>query len=354
MFIRCEIASNGGLETDETSHMTTSDSLHRMLFPIATAALCWALLGGPVAAENRAKIPVAADDDPDVEEVGIVPKVLPPGVRYATEAFDQLVFGGPGADAIAAAQVRLDSTLREKIKLMDRVCGLTEIQKQKLHLAGNGDISRFLHRATEKRKAFEFARNDNAAVRNELRHETSALNDVIARGLFRAGSLFDKTAKRTVSGGQLAQYEALREVELAGGYVAVRLQGRDEVIDVRLTASSFDGSGLARIRDLTNLQRLDLNGTAVSDASLLHVQGLVGLKVIDLCDTKVSDAGLAHLAGLKSLEVLYLVNTPVTDAGILHITKLESLRAIYLTGTKVSDAGLATLKQALPGLVIRN
>lgn len=333
--------------------MTTSAALRRMLFPMVAAVLCSPLPGGHVAVDDAVQDPAAANDDSDVEEAGIVRKPLPPGVRYATEAFDQLVFGGPGVDPIAAAQYRLDATLRDKIVLIDRVCGLTEDQKQKLHLAGSGDIHRFLRLATEKRKAFELVRYDNAAVINALRRETGLLNDIIARGLFRAGSLFDKTAKRTINAGQLAQYEALREVESAGGYVTVRQQGLDEVKDVRLTASSFDGSGLVRIRDLTNLQRLDLNGSAVTDASLMHLQDLVSLKIIDLCDTKVSDAGLAHLAGLKHLEILYLVNTPVTDAGLARVTKLESLRTIYLTGTKVSDAGIATLKEVLPGLVIR-
>jgi hypothetical protein len=186
-----------------------------------------------------------------------------------------------------------------------------------------------------------------------MRQEAGRLTEVFNIGLFSAGSLFGKAAKRVLTNEQFAAYEVLREIEQAGGHVGAWPRGAEKFLRIRLTGTSFGDAGMVRLGDLANVQQLALNGTRVTDAGLVYLKELRRLEDLDLCSTTVTDEGLAHLAGLTNLEVLYLVNTRVTDAGIGHLAKLEKLKTIYLAGTQVGEAGIAKLKAALPAVEIR-
>jgi hypothetical protein len=54
------------------------------------------------------------------------------------------------------------------------------------------------------------------------------------------------------------------------------------------------------LKNLTNLSKLTLHHTQVTDSGLIHLKGLTKLKSLNLWGTRVTDAGLAHLKGLKS------------------------------------------------------
>src|SRR5258708_1185137 len=75
----------------------------------------------------------ASADDQDIAEDKQI-KIANPNVY-------RWVFGGD-SDAIAAGKV-LEKTLRQKVEIVDRACRLTAVQKEKLLLAGRGDIKRF-------------------------------------------------------------------------------------------------------------------------------------------------------------------------------------------------------------------
>ena len=82
-------------------------------------------------------------------------------------------------------------------------------------------------------------------------------------------------------------------------------------------------SGLRNLReqlkDLTELETLDLSSTPVSDVGLEHLKDLSRLETLDLSDTKVTDVGLDHLRGLTKLRLLDLSGTSVTDAAIADL-----------------------------------
>ena len=71
-------------------------------------------------------------------------------------------------------------------------------------------------------------------------------------------------------------------------------------------------AGLEHVRELTDLEELDLGGTQVTDAGLQHLRKLTRLGRLDLEGTQVTDAGLAHVNGLFSLRRLVLAETGVT------------------------------------------
>jgi tetratricopeptide (TPR) repeat protein len=111
-------------------------------------------------------------------------------------------------------------------------------------------------------------------------------------------------------------------------------------------------AGLAHIKDLINLRRLTLRGTAITDAGLAHLTGLENLEELDLELTRVGDAGLVHLKGLKSLRTLRLSSTNISDAGLVHLEAIPNLEGVNIHSTKVTQAGVKRLREARPGLDI--
>jgi hypothetical protein len=114
-------------------------------------------------------------------------------------------------------------------------------------------------------------------------------------------------------------------------------------VDLGRSISATD-AGLVHLKDLTNLQSLNLGNTKVTDAGLEHLKGMTNLRELHLYDTQVSDAGLASLKGLTGLQKLGFAGTKVTDAGLVHLKGLTSLQTLWLGRTKVTDAGLVHLK----------
>ena len=134
-----------------------------------------------------------------------------------------------------------------------------------------------------------------------------------------------------------------------------------------LDDTQITDAGLVHLAGLSNLKDLNLDSTQVTDAGLVHLKGLTKLTGLSLGypnrngifeeifwktqpgadhhdDTKVTDAGLVHLKGLTNLEWLDLMNTKITDAGLVHLKGLTKLRNLNLEGTKITDAGLVHLK----------
>ena len=56
---------------------------------------------------------------------------------------------------------------------------------------------------------------------------------------------------------------------------------------------------------------------------------------------------------MTELKRLNLNDTQITDAGLMHLKGMTELRILFLYDTQVTDAGIAELKQALPNCVIR-
>ena len=81
------------------------------------------------------------------------------------------------------------------------------------------------------------------------------------------------------------------------------------------------------------------------------------LQRLDLSFTKITDAGIKELTGLKQLERLDLSDTRVTDAGLKELTGLKQLRQLVLR-RRSSDPnlnrrtgdGVDALEKAIPGL----
>lgn len=127
-------------------------------------------------------------------------------VMWTDETIDQWIFGS-GRNA-QQARKRLESQLALKIDELDRTCKLTDVQKKKLHLAGQGDIKRLFDDMIITRKKFDKLRNDQNAI-NQIFQEIQPLQMRISAGIFRSESFYQKSVSRTLSPEQAASLEKL-------------------------------------------------------------------------------------------------------------------------------------------------
>jgi hypothetical protein len=155
------------------------------------------------------------------------------------------------------------------------------------------------------------------------------------------------------------------------------LADRVGYIELRISSTHPDGAAnrvalaLAEIRGLSNLHRLDICDTDLTDADLAaldggppnleaveidgasmsgpgleHLSRLPSLKRLVLSRTRVTDDGLRHLAAMTKLESLLITQTPITGEGLRHLRGLTNLRLLELNTDPLTDAGL----EQLPGL----
>src|SRR5229473_389473 len=93
------------------------------------------------------QLPAAEDEDDEIPDADA--EAIPIQDGFAVRYFDQVVFGKEGEGRADAVRGELNLYLREKIAALDFVCDLNETQRQRLQLAGRGDIKRLLDRVDD-------------------------------------------------------------------------------------------------------------------------------------------------------------------------------------------------------------
>jgi uncharacterized protein YjbI with pentapeptide repeats len=270
-------------------------------------------------------------DDPDGE-----------GLPVAVRVFDQAFFGIQGPDAATAIQQQLQSRLEKRLDSVDRYCGLSESQKQKLELAGRGDIKRIFEGiAAQRRKLVVLGDEDASLI--AARNQAFQFRGLCNSSPFEESSLFARMLKRSLTPQQFTRWGAYREIERVGGRVTSGREGPDIAYEVDLGNAPVTDATFANLHELGTVQRISLNGTRVADADLRHLAALTSLEILHLGNTHISDEGLAHLANLTGLKRLDLEGTRVTDAGLVHLQGLKQLENLDLSRTRITGTGLAEM-----------
>lgn len=152
-------------------------------------------------------LPVFVGAAPDDEEPPREPAVQNE-FFVAAENFDQWVFQGAGT--LQAGKQQVHSRLKLKLDELDRICGLTPAQKEKLQLAARGDMKRFFEQVEVVRVKFLAVQNDQNAF-GQIWQEIQPLQTKLSSGLFNETSLFFKTIRSTLDAEQVAKYDAVLE-----------------------------------------------------------------------------------------------------------------------------------------------
>jgi Leucine-rich repeat (LRR) protein len=126
----------------------------------------------------------------------------------------------------------------------------------------------------------------------------------------------------------------------------------DDFFHTVVYAHLENDASMLYLKDLSEIRRLNLSGSEITDKGLEQLKDLPQLQNLCLVGTTVTDPGLEHLRGLTQLQVLALDGTKVTDNVLEHLKELTQLKELGLYDTKVTDEGVKKLQQALPNCKI--
>jgi hypothetical protein len=119
-------------------------------------------------------------------------------------------------------------------------------------------------------------------------------------------------------------------------------------LSVDVSATDADLRPLSRLRSLTALQFLDLEGCEqITNAGLAHLRSLRAVQFIALYGcSRITDTGLKHLSCLTALRSLGLAGCwRITDAGLRHLSSLTALEELDLNQCEgITDVGLECLR----------
>jgi hypothetical protein len=153
------------------------------------------------ARKAQLQVEVQAEDEDDAAE----DLAAQPAFMFADENFDQWLYRE--LQNTAGARSRLDTLLLMRLEDVTQACDLEDWQRQKLQLAGRGDINRFFDRVEELRRKFQLVKTDQNRV-GEILQEMQPLQLTFQTGPFGDTSIFAKTLKTTLTSEQHDGYEA--------------------------------------------------------------------------------------------------------------------------------------------------
>jgi hypothetical protein len=117
--------------------------------------------------------------------------------------FDQWVLGGKTRDQI---EREVKSQLALRVESVTRACELSAAQREKLLLAGEGDLKRLHHTIEQFRERFREAGQDQQKI-SAVIGEVSTLQIKMQSGIYDDSSLFQKLLRQTLNREQSARYD---------------------------------------------------------------------------------------------------------------------------------------------------
>jgi hypothetical protein len=121
----------------------------------------------------------------------------------APEVFDRWVSGGRTPEQMERS---LDSLLALQVESVARVCGLSDAQREKLELAGHGDVKRLSRSIEQLKEKFRGVGQDQQKF-SEMVREVSPLQMKMQTGVFGDSSLYRKVLNQTLDREQSVRYE---------------------------------------------------------------------------------------------------------------------------------------------------
>jgi hypothetical protein len=173
----------------------------KLIHRIVSAFALLAALAMPAAAQVRAVRAAIADD---AAEDLVEDAVAQPVFVFADENFDQWLY--QDMQNAAGARGRLDAQLAMRLDDVVASCGLDDAQRQKLHLAGRGDIKRIFDRIEQLRRQFQTVKTDQNRI-GEIMQAMQPIQITLRTGTFGDTSLFAKALRNTLSSEQVDRYE---------------------------------------------------------------------------------------------------------------------------------------------------
>ena len=118
------------------------------------------------------------------------------------------------------------------------------------------------------------------------------------------------------------------------------VENQKDLKRLELSGTAVTSAGLVHLKDLPNLEWLNVCLTAVDDAGFENLAASTKMRRMTICASKITGSGFKHLAGMKQIESINLHSAPASDAGLEAIGKLPTLRRLEIVHTAVTDKGL--------------
>jgi len=147
-----------------------------------------------------------------------------------------------------------------------------------------------------------------------------------------------------------AGFESIRITATGVGH----LRNLSELELLNLYGNHIDDDGLVHLERMTRLRELNLSLLPITDRGLIHLHPLRELQHLELLYSTgfagpiITDNGLEPLQTLVKLKTLNLIGAPITDRSLKRLMGLKQLTRLKLVNTGISRNGLRELKTALP------
>ena len=142
------------------------------------------------------------------------------------------------------------------------------------------------------------------------------------------------------------QRKLKKKLEKAGALVSVNKAG--EVKAIQFVGKRTEDKHLELLPEATELEKLIISYTNITDDGLVHLSSLKKLRILSLFRNSIGDAGMVHLEQLTALEQLNLEETGLSDRGIPKLCNLKNLERISMDHESVSQKGEDMLREAIP------
>jgi internalin A len=129
--------------------------------------------------------------------------------------------------------------------------------------------------------------------------------------------------------------------ELGGSFQ----RGKDgKIVEVDLSRTWVTDDDLGKLATMTELRRIDLSHTKITDLGLAHLRPLRKVTYLNCfyCDF-VTDGGIAFLKQWENLEHLNVRGSEVTSRVLEHLANMKKLKSLHIGFSRVNDDGFDAL-----------
>ena len=151
----------------------------------------------------------------------------------------------------------------------------------------------------------------------------------------------------------MADEKAIQKIKGRGIVILPVAQNSNYLKANFVTVDSITSNDIALLLPVKKqLVWLNLGGKKLPDTILATISQLTNLSRLQLDYTAITDKGLASLQSLVNLQYLNLVGTNITIQGVMQLKTLPRLQAIYLYKTFISSSDWQTLKNTFPRVTL--
>jgi hypothetical protein len=134
------------------------------------------------------------------------------------------------------------------------------------------------------------------------------------------------------------------------------LQALANLQKLTLNDTEITGSGLKYLKKLSKLKYLDIaKNKEIDTKGIEGIKELTDLEYLNLSNTKINNKGVEQLKGLTKLKHLNLQFTMINSDALDHLHDMDKLKTLYLDEGRIDPKdkeGLKRLKEKLPKLTV--